>query len=117
MLSSDILQHTTVIGITGAFGKINLVSENFERRRQFSARSIHPAPSSPRPWTKMTVAVCLATAGTTNGADMIIEAMMKSVRSELSDCVVYSRSSKAIALLKLLSRLDKGDCVMVHAQL
>ena len=69
-------QHTTVIGITGAFGKMNLVSENFERRRQFSARSIHPAPSSPKPWTKITVAVCLATAGTTSGADMIIELMI-----------------------------------------
>ena len=55
---------------------MNFVSENFERRRQFSARSIHPAPSSPKPWTKMTVAVCLATAGITNGADMIMDAMM-----------------------------------------
>jgi hypothetical protein len=55
----------------GAFGKTNLVSENFERRRQFSAKSTQPAPSSPRPWTKMTVAVCLRTAGTISGGDMV----------------------------------------------
>jgi hypothetical protein len=58
------VKHTTVIGMAGAFGKINLTSSNFALRRQFSANVTHPAPLSPRPCAMITVAVCFLTAGT-----------------------------------------------------
>lgn len=56
-------RRTTVIGIDGALGKMNLTSSNLDRRRQFSARDTQPAPLSPRPWAMITVAVCFFTAG------------------------------------------------------
>ena len=40
---------TTVMGIIGAFGNMNLTSSNFCRLLQFSASDTHPAPLSPRP--------------------------------------------------------------------
>ena len=58
------VKHTTVIGMAGAFGKINLTSSNFALRRQFSAKVTHPAPLSPKPCAMITVAVCFLTAGT-----------------------------------------------------
>lgn len=58
-------EHTTEIGIGGAFGNINLTSSNFCLLLQFSANDIHPAPESPSPCAMITVAVCFFTAGTT----------------------------------------------------
>jgi hypothetical protein len=55
---------TTVIGIEGAFGNMNLTSSNLDLRLQFSANVTQPAPLSPRPWAMMTVAVCFLIAGT-----------------------------------------------------
>jgi hypothetical protein len=63
VLSRRTAAHTTVIGIVGAFGNMNLTSSNFDLRRQFSARETHPAPLSPNPCAMMTVAVCFVTAG------------------------------------------------------
>jgi hypothetical protein len=57
---------TTVIGIVGALGNINLTSWNLFLRRQFSANETQPAPLSPRPWAMITVAVCFVTAGMIN---------------------------------------------------
>jgi hypothetical protein len=57
---------TTVIGIIGALGNMNLTSSNFCLRLQFSASDTQPAPESPSPWAIITVAVCLFTAGTIN---------------------------------------------------
>lgn len=54
---------TTVMGMFGAFGNMNLTSWNLFLRLQFSARLTHPAPESPRPCAMITVAVCFATAG------------------------------------------------------
>lgn len=56
-----------VMGITGALGKMNLTSSSLSRRRQFSTWNAHPWPLSPRPCEKMTVAVCVLTAGKING--------------------------------------------------
>lgn len=64
LLLSESGKHTTVMGIGGAFGNMNLTSSNFCLRLQFSASPTHPAPLSPSPWAIMTVAVCLFTAGT-----------------------------------------------------
>ncbi len=43
---------TIVIGIFGAFGKMNLMSSNLPRRRQFSASEILPlsVPTLPASW-------------------------------------------------------------------
>jgi hypothetical protein len=45
----DETEHTTVMGIVGALGNMNLTSSNFCLRRQFSANVTQPAPLSPRP--------------------------------------------------------------------
>lgn len=77
---------TTVIEIVGALGKMNFVSVNFWARRQFTTRLIQPAPWSPRPWRKITVAVCLFMAGTARGAAMlgsIVESVVGVVRMEM----------------------------------
>lgn len=58
---------TTVMGIVGALGKMNLTSWNLLRLRQFSAKSTHPAPLSPRPCAMITVAVCFLMAGMMSG--------------------------------------------------
>lgn len=52
-----------MMGIVGAFGKMNFTSSNLDLLRQFSASETQPAPLSPRPWAMMTVAVCFLTAG------------------------------------------------------
>lgn len=55
------------MGMTGALGKMNLTSSSLSLLRQFSTWNAHPWPESPRPCEKMTVAVCVLTAGNTNG--------------------------------------------------
>lgn len=73
---------TAVIKIMGALGKMNFVSVNFWARRQFTTRLIQLAPWSPRPWRKITVAVCLFMAGTASGTAMlgsIVEPVIESV--------------------------------------
>lgn len=59
---------TAVIGIEGAWGKMNFTSSSLSLCRQFSTAEAQPWPVSPRPWKKMTVAVCLEAAGKINGA-------------------------------------------------
>ena len=77
------MERTTEMGIGGAFGKINLTSSNFCRRRQFSASETQPAPESPRPWAIITVAVCFLTAGIMRAVG---EDMMRSCRSRDWGC-------------------------------
>lgn len=60
------LRPTTVIGILGAFGNMNLTSWNLFLLLQFSAKDTHPAPESPSPWAMIMVAVCFVTAGIVN---------------------------------------------------
>lgn len=66
------LVRTTVMGIDGALGKMNLTSSNFDLARKFCANEIQPAPESPRPWAMITVAVCFETAGTTRGLITVV---------------------------------------------
>ena len=63
-------ESTTVMGILGAFGKMNLHSGKRLLSLQFSTTGHHPAPLSPSPWAQMTVEVCLVKAGTIKGFDM-----------------------------------------------
>lgn len=68
-----------VIGIGGALGRTNLTSSNRCLRLFIcSTASAQPAPLSPSPWMKMTVAVCLPVAGSTMGAARrTVEAMFR----------------------------------------
>jgi len=61
------------MGMTGALGKMNLTSLRFCLWRQRSTASAHPAPESPRPCAKMTVAVCRPLAGKMSGAALRTE--------------------------------------------
>lgn len=73
----DILyEPLAVMGMLGAWGRTNLTSSSFCRRRQFSTALAQPLPVSPRPWTKMTVAVWPAVAGKTRGALRAREAIV-----------------------------------------
>lgn len=64
------------MGTTGAVGSTNLTPSRRRLLRRWCTASAQPAPVSPRPWAKTTVAVCLPTAGTTTGATRcIVEAM------------------------------------------
>ena len=56
-----------VIGMTGALGKMNLISLSSGFRCQNWTACAQPLPVSPRPCAKMTVAVCLVTAWKTRG--------------------------------------------------
>lgn len=68
-----------VMGIVGACGRINLTSLSAGFDRHSCAASIHPWPLSPRPWIKMTVAVCLPTASMMMGAARVmLEAILVS---------------------------------------
>ena len=79
-----------MIFLRGAVGKMNLTCSNLPRARKFLPRPIlaswhqhrqrcwlgglatyHPAPVSPRPCTKMTVAVCFLVAGTMRAAGLL----------------------------------------------
>ena len=64
---------TAVMGFIGACGRMNLTWSSLWRRRQFSTTGAHPWPVSPRPWEKMTVAVCRAAAGTTRLAFLVAD--------------------------------------------
>lgn len=62
-----------VMGICGACGKMNLISLILWRFLHISTASDQPFPVSPKPWTKMTVAVWRPTAGNTRGAILRID--------------------------------------------
>ena len=54
-----------------AFGRTHFTWLNAGSLPNISATGRHPAPESPKPCTNITVAVCLAVAFTTKGADIV----------------------------------------------
>lgn len=88
------------MGIFGAVGNIHLTPLSCGLLLQCPAASDHPFAVSPRPWAKMTVAVCLLTAGSTMGAWRgIAEAILITLSRSANSVVKLNEGESWIAVL------------------
>jgi hypothetical protein len=97
---------------------MNLTSSSFDRRRQFCTVSAQPLPVSPRPWTKMTVAVCRLAGGNSRGgkrfrALMVVESDMTAWTRLLAQKTNAMRTEYRRARDR--AELDRDSVLVIHS--
>lgn len=91
------------MGIAGACGRINLTSLSLFLPCQCCTASAQPWPESPRPWMKMTVAVCRPEGVNTMGAARRIDDIMEGDADGDGGCA-NGRTARTVGMLRLPNR-------------